>query len=285
MRTLILTAILLASCTDEPGDTGPTPDDTGGDTAGEYVIGPAGDVERELDVDGVTRFFQLFVPEEATSAMAGGPVPLLIALHGAGDEGDNFISATRLTSLAEDNAFVLVGPDAIRNAWFLSEEEGWGERDGNPSSLQNDLLLLEHIVDTVRAEYRIDTGRVYAVGHSRGAGLSALLAILSGQYDHAEGTFASPFTALGVNAGYDPTGGAIDPAPASPKSAVWVIHGSSDRVVPPSYGEDLADALLAAGFDVEWTEVAGADHTWLWQAGYGQSNQDLWDWLQAHGTR
>jgi poly(3-hydroxybutyrate) depolymerase len=124
MTSLLLATVLLVGCTDDAGETGPGPDDTGGDTAGEYEIGPAGDFERELDVGGVERDFQLFVPEEATLAMATAPVPLLIGLHGAGDRGDNFISATRLTSLAEDNAFVLAGPDGVNRGWFVSEEEG-----------------------------------------------------------------------------------------------------------------------------------------------------------------
>ncbi|MBN1335289.1 MAG: hypothetical protein JXB39_04965 [Deltaproteobacteria bacterium] len=277
--------VLLASCKDEPADTAPEGDDTGGDTGEPYVIGPSGDFERDLDVGGVTRDYRLYVPETATAAMAEGPVPLLVGLHGAGDEGDHFVSATRLTELAEENGFVLAGPDGFNRGWFVSEEEGWNERDGYPTSLQNDLLFLETIVDTVHAEYRLDVGRVYAVGHSRGAGMAGLLAILAGQYDHAEGPFMSPFAALGVNAGYDATGGAIDAAGADPKSAVWVIHGDDDGVVPPHYGEELAETLSDAGFEVLYTEVAGAGHNWLWQSAYGQSNQDLWDWFQAYGSR
>jgi len=279
MRTLLLATLLLAACTDEPDDTSPT----GDDTAGEYVIGPAGDFDREVDVGGMARDWRLYVPEGATTAMATAPVPLLIGLHGAGDQGSNFISAARLTDLADVNAFVVAGPDGYNRGWFVQPGEGWPGTDGYETSLENDLLFLEKIVDAVGTEYRLAHGRVYAVGHSRGAGMSALLAILAGQYDHAEGTFASPFAALGVNAGYDPTGGKIDAAGADPKSAVWVIHGDDDGVVPISYGEDLAETLETAGFEVLFTEVDGADHTWLWQSGYGQDNQDLWDWFQAHG--
>jgi len=64
---------------------------------------------------------------------------------------------------------------------------------------------------------------------------------------------------------------------------VWVIHGTSDPVMDHSYGENLVDELLAGGFVVEFTPVDGADHNWLWQYGYGQDNQDLLDWFQAHG--
>ena len=49
--------------------------------------------------------------------------------------------------------------------------------------------------------------------------------------------------------------------------------------MPTSYGEALADDLDAAGFEVTYTEVSGAGHTWLWRSDYGQTNQDLVDWL------
>ena len=51
--------------------------------------------------------------------------------------------------------------------------------------------------------------------------------------------------------------------------------------VPYSYGEAFAEDLEAAGWDVTFTSIQGAEHTWLWQSSLGQSNQDLWDWFMG----
>jgi polyhydroxybutyrate depolymerase len=214
--------------------------------------------------------------------MDTGPVPLLIGLHGAGDSGDNFIQATGLVALATANAFVVVGPYGYNAGWFVQQNEGWPGADGNSSSLQNDIAFMELIIEETSADYWIDPDRIYAVGHSRGGGFTALLAITSGQMTTYLGAYESPFAAYGVNAGYDPFQGQVDAATAAPKRPVWVIHGTADGVVQFSWGEDLANDLTASGWDVTFTPVTGGSHTWLWQPALGQTNQDLWDYFLAN---
>ncbi len=246
------------------------------------TIGPAGQFELQLDVDDVSRSYVLDVPQSAVDAMAFGPVPILFALHGAGDDGANFIAATGLTAAASAHGFVLVGPHGYNAGWFVQQDEGWPGTDGNNTSLQNDAQFLLDIFAETAISYYVDPYRQYAAGHSRGAGFTVLLAITSGQMPIASGSFHSPFAAYAVNAGYDPTQGSIDAGLSDAKRPVWVIHGSADSVVPASYGEDCADALSVAGFDTTWTSVSGAGHTWLFQSGYGQSNDDLWSFFASH---
>jgi len=262
-----------------------TPDPDGGvavdaapDGGGSPDIGPAGQFTETLAVDGVTRTYQLYVPDSAVTDMADGPVPLLIALHGAGDSGSNFIAATGLTSSAAANGFVLVGPEGFNAGWFVQTDEGWPQADGYQTSLQNDAELLLTIIDETSADYWIDPDAVFAVGHSRGAGCVGLLATLSGDMTIASGTWQTPFAAYGINAGYDAAGGQQDMSLATPKVPILIIHGTSDGVVPFSYGEDLANDLITAGWDVTFTPVSGGAHTWLFQ------NQQLWnDLLSAAG--
>ena len=130
-------------------------------------------------------------------------------------------------------------------------------------------------------EQGIDAARVFAAGLSRGAGFTAMLAILSSQYEIASGTWVSPFAANGINSGYHPAP-SCSPAAASPKRPVWAVHGTGDSVVLSSYGEDLVDALVGGGWDVTFTPVDTDDHTWLWRAGYGQTNSDLLDFFLDH---
>jgi poly(3-hydroxybutyrate) depolymerase len=253
--------------------------DADADADTDVVIGPSGEFDVDVQVDGVSRSYVLYVPGAATQAMQHEPVPVVITLHGAGDTGSNFIHATGLTSTADSDGFVLVGADAYRGGWFLTESEGWTSPDGNSMSLQNDMQLMLTILDDIEAEYHVDDGAYFAVGHSRGAGFTALMATLSSQASIASGTWVSPFAAYGINAGYDPSGGHFDMRAASPKRPIWIVHGTSDTTVPYSYGEDLYQAFDTAGWDVTWTPVSGAGHSWLWRSSYGQTNGDLLDFF------
>ena len=42
-----------------------------------------------------------------------------------------------------------------------------------------------------------------------------------------------------------------------------IAHGGADRFVPPGQSRQLANALSAAGVEVEFSEVPGADHLWM----------------------
>jgi poly(3-hydroxybutyrate) depolymerase len=275
------------SGTDAGADTDTDTDtDTDSETDSEDLppdeLGPAGRFTDVIEVDGIERAYTLYVPESAVAAMADGPVPVLFALHGAGDTGSNFTSATGLEDTADANAFVLFGPWALGAVWFWQEEEDWDSPDGNPSSLENDLQLVLDLISMARESYWLDGDMFYAVGHSRGAGFTGLTAILSGTAEPASGTWESPFAAYCVNAGFDATGGSVDPAPVEPKRPVWIIHGTSDTIVPYSLGESFYEDLEAAGWNATFTPVDGAGHTWLFQSSLGQTNQDLWDWFAAN---
>jgi poly(3-hydroxybutyrate) depolymerase len=270
-----------------PLDTLPPPDaapDVAPDTGAPVEVGAAGQFSRTAVVDGVQRTWQLHVPQSAVDAMASGPAPLLLAFHGAGDGGANFILATDLTGAASGNGFVLAAPDGYNAGWYVQVQEGWAMADGNDTSLQNDASLALRIVEEASQDYWIDPGRIYAAGHSRGGGLVGLLAMLSGGLGLSAGTWVSPFAAYGVNAGYDAAGGQIPLTQATPKRPVWVIHGTADEGVPYDYGAAFAAALDAAGWDVTFTPVPGGPHTWLWRPQYGQTNQDLWDFFLSNAT-
>jgi dipeptidyl aminopeptidase/acylaminoacyl peptidase len=43
---------------------------------------------------------------------------------------------------------------------------------------------------------------------------------------------------------------------------VFVAHGTDDRIVPVEQSRKLVDRLRAAGADVDYLEVPGADHVW-----------------------
>jgi poly(3-hydroxybutyrate) depolymerase len=296
---LIVAALVLAGCDQDdgnwPADTdtwdtaGDTVEDTGpGDVAVDtgtdsadvptdetFTIPEAGTFTESMTVDGVNRAYVVHIPASAVAAMSGGRVPFLIALHGAGDTGSNFIAATRLTNTADTNGFVVVGPDGYNRGWFVQDSEGWPATDGNSTSLENDTAYMLDLIEHGYESWGIDRNRIYVTGHSRGAGMTTLLAIASGSVTTVYGSYSSPFAAYGINAGYDPYGGSLGYG-AEPKRPVWIIHGDADSVVPFSAGEDLNSGMSAAGWDVTWTPVSGGSHTWLFDA------QELWDYFAAN---
>lgn len=239
-------------------------------------IGPSGDFEQLPNVDGVDRRYLLTVPDSAVEAMKSGPVPLLIALHGAGDNADNFNAALRLFQTAAKHAFVLAVPDGYGNVWY---SQSWPGDDGQQTGLQNDVHLMQQIIAETSAAYYIDPKRIYVCGHSRGAGMTGLLAMFSGNAVAFDGKYKSPFAAYAINAGFFAFGGEIDLAESAPKRPLWIIHGDGDRVVTYGQGEQLADAFMSAGWPVTFTGVPGAGHTWLFRSQYGQTNDDLWDFF------
>jgi dipeptidyl aminopeptidase/acylaminoacyl peptidase len=69
---------------------------------------------------------------------------------------------------------------------------------------------------------------------------------------------------LGVSGTDDPALDALSPIKHVDKAAIPIllIHGRDDTVVPIAQSEDMADALKAAGKQVEFVELSGEDH-WL----------------------
>jgi len=290
-------ALLISACSSSNSGSPPPPTLDADDGASTETIaedtapaedtspptGTAGTFNKSATVDSVKRTWVLYVPDSAMTAMADGPVPLLVGLHGAGDTGANFITGTALKTLASKRAFVLAAPNAVNKAWALATSEGWTSPDGHSSSLHNDFALVKWIVDDTKAAYRIDTKKMFACGFSRGAGFTGGLATASNNTTIKGYDWSSPFAAYAVDAGYDmfsgTTGFGLDAG--DPKRPIWLIHGTSDTGVPYSSGKKFADGLTAAGWPATFTSITGAPHAWLFQPAYGHSNDELWDWFLA----
>jgi polyhydroxybutyrate depolymerase len=237
----------------------------------------------------VDRNYVLYVPDAAVTAMQNKTaVPVLVALHGAGDKASNFILGTALKPLATQNAFVLIAPNAYpgnggAQGWALSSQQGWPAADGNMNSAPNDIgLVMTSLKDTAK-EYLLDTKRYFVTGFSRGAGFASILALASKNPDAFMGSYASPFAAYAISAGYDMFGGQVSAAKTDPKRPFWLIHGTNDAAVPFASGQSFADSLTGAAWPgVIFTPIQDAPHNWLWQAQFGHSNQELWDWFMQN---
>jgi polyhydroxybutyrate depolymerase len=144
---------------------------------------------------------------------------LLLALHGYGDTGTNFVHALDLPAAARRQGFVLIAPDGTvdpRGRRF------WNATDACCDFFDeqvDDVAYLRALLTEVAAAYRVDPRRRYVLGLSNGAFMAHRLACEA----------ASEIAAIVAIAGtlWD------DPARCAPASPVSVlqVHGDADRVI------------------------------------------------------
>lgn len=114
---------------------------------------------------GAWRKYAIYVP--AIYASSSEKVPLLLGLHGYGDDIDNFRNIC-MTNIADTANYICVYAEALpwlgANAW----NSGAGVGIINVNSEVDDVGFLNSLIDTVISKYRIDTTRMYAFGFSFG---------------------------------------------------------------------------------------------------------------------
>jgi predicted esterase len=183
--------------------------------------------------------------------------PLILFLHGAGDRGDN------IDLLAKASPFMMIrekGPlPFIIVAPLL-----------NASQSEFPMEYLDGVLAEVQAAYRVDRKRIYATGLSLGGKAAFRFAV-----QHPD-TFAAIAT-LSAYADSEtlPMIGRIKDLP------VWAIHGADDAIVPLALAQQTADALKAAGGNIQFTVLAGHDHD-TWSDTY--SDPAFYDWLLQYQT-
>lgn len=203
---------------------------------------------------GGMRRFRLFRPP---GAHFGERLPLLVMLHGCGQDARSFAAVTRMNRLAARERFLVLYPEQDR----LANPQGcWNWFDTRSGRAGREAALILAAIDQVCLLHPADRQRVALVGLSAGASMAALLAIR-----HPE-----RFRAVVMHSGLPP--GAADSrigalkamqgqrsamtrvAEGAPQDPVdWpplmVIHGSEDAIV----AGDNAHAAAAL-----WAQAASA---------------------------
>ena len=219
--------------------------------------------------------YKLYVPSEYNSDKES---PLLVMLHGCGQDPDDFAAGTNMNTLAEKEKFLVLYPDMnhLLNPsdlagynpfgcwnWFLDQNQHRGK--GHPK-------LIYEIINEVKSKYKIDSNQVYAAGLSAGGSLACILGA----------TYPDVFNGIGICSGLaygaanvyfltDPMAdeakkrmekGVPDPYACGnsafqemgeykKKMRVIVFHGICDTIVHPINGQQVITQWAQTNFLVE----------------------------------
>jgi poly(hydroxyalkanoate) depolymerase family esterase len=209
--------------------------------AGEWIsglaFGPAG-----------ARRYHLFRPAGVRSTER---LPLLVMLHGCGQDAKAFAQSTRMNRLAARERFLVLYPEQDRRA---NPQGCWNWYETRSGLAYGEAAIVNAAVDQVCQLYPADRERIAVAGLSAGASLGALLAT----------RYPERFKAVVMHSGVPPgtahsmasawkamRGRAVSTLPDA--GSVWppllVIHGAADRVVAANNGSAAAQV---------WAEAAGA---------------------------
>lgn len=152
-----------------------------------------------VTVDGITREWYEYVPEEVKGG--GVNVPLVVVMHGRGGNGETFFDITDMSVVAEERKFIAVFPtadlyqvreDGLRNVRLWNGSYGDRKIDS--------LRFLRQMVEDVKTRNPVDTGRIYACGQSSGGYMTSYCAMAASDLFAA----VSPWSGFSLPGGRGP---------------------------------------------------------------------------------
>lgn len=199
------------------------------------------------------RRFRLYRP---AGIQPGERLPLMVMLHGCGQDAERFAASTRMNRMAQRERFWVLYPEQDR----LANAQGcWNWFDTDSGRAYSDVALIMKAIDQVCLLHPVDRQRVAVAGLSAGASMAALLVTRHPDRFKAlvmhsgipPGTAHSTLSALGAMHGQRPTlpRAASEGAMAAEWPPLLVIHGSADDVVSPRNGQAAVQL---------WAQAAGA---------------------------
>ncbi len=134
----------------------------------------AGEHEIVVDHEGRNRYYLVYIP---ASAPTDAPLPVLLAFHDGGGNPTQFKRSAGIDRVAEREGFVVVYPAGTGFGRFLLTWNAGTECCGRALALDvDDVGFTRAVVNDLARRVTVDRSRVYATGHSNGAGMTYRLA-------------------------------------------------------------------------------------------------------------
>jgi poly(hydroxyalkanoate) depolymerase family esterase len=209
--------------------------------AGDWLAGLA------LGAAGARRY-RLYRPP---GVALGERLPLLVMLHGCGQDAGSFAMATRMNRVAARERFLVLYPEQDRMA---NAQGCWNWFDTRSGRAYGEAQLIMTAVEQVCLLYPVDRDRIAIAGLSAGASMAALLVTRHpGRFKavmmHSgipPGAANSTLTAVRAMHGGRTAMPLATPAAAVSWPPLMVIHGRADAVVSRANAQAAAQAWGAA---------------------------------------
>jgi poly(3-hydroxybutyrate) depolymerase len=173
-----------------------------------------------IDVDGTSRQYIVTVP---SGYDPNKPYRLIFAWHGLGGTSMQIASSYYGLLSRSAGSAIFIAPQGLPGTGQQSGLATW------PNTGDSDITFTRKILDWAKANYCIDTKRVFSIGMSAGGLMSNLVGCELGD----------SFRAIVAMSGGGPKGYAMKPCVG--QLAVWLSHGNMDNNVPFSYGQASRD--------------------------------------------
>jgi poly(hydroxyalkanoate) depolymerase family esterase len=213
-------------------------------------------LSRRFEHGNDTLRFKLYIP----SGYNGDPMPMVVMLHGAQQDADNFAAGTEMNAIAEARGYIVVYPEQSEGANPLKCWNWFRPADRQRES--GETAMIAALTREVMTNFNIDDARVYVAGMSAGGAMAINLAVMypdlyAAAASHsgiAFGVADESLSALcAMNDGMGKCrlpGRSADKIPARAVPLI-VFHGDADDTVHPRNSDQIVamSRLLSVGED------------------------------------
>ena len=220
-----------------------------------------GFVNFTFKVEGTERTAGLYVPPEYDSSKRW---PLIVFLHGGGGNGDNngnavterfnrqvlvqeirnhpkrFPALVAFPRCPQGKIWSPIPADPVQSSWRLQRHG----RDPIPDAEDHVTALIDSII----AEFAVDTDRVVITGYSMGGEGSIRYAALHPERIAAVASAAGSAVIV------------LEDAPVLAGMGVWSFQGETDHLSTAPLAKRMVAAIRASGGNPRYTEYAGVGH-------------------------
>lgn len=152
----------------------------------------------------------------------GGPLPLVIMLHGMGGTALDAVRETGWSARADERTFVIAypeatRPDATKPPSLGRNPQAWNDGSGRFHAAErnvDDVAFLDRVIDTIAVDHSIDARRIFVAGFSNGASMAFRAAV----------ELRHPLAAIAAHSGAC----WIELPRAARATSVWYLTGTAD---------------------------------------------------------